>query len=1503
MSEQYPDLGIIQSKDGDYWDVVIPDLDFDTDYALQAGWIYTDKEKGTSELSDRYNFTTIEQPGLLAPYFREQDLDAIGSILYVTWNGQDSSGANYLESILKQVNIWIKGGDFGEQYVQYAGSFTKAGTIQINATKVSDYCVKLQAESKLGKFSSFSNEFCIKLLEQPSPVYDVRHEWIKRDLVLYWKFDVNLPKNSLSDAFAIQLIAAGKDITLYANVDPAKIPPLEHKIIFTEARLAATFGQATAFQTDYDAFIYVRDKNLQTSTVVGYDVTAYVDPLTPPVISAIKGPMSYSVSFTNNSEFDRIYIEDSTNSGATWVDQVSSTSNPVYVPTTNSLTRQVRARFSRVRGGLTGYSNIVSVTPDKIDPTDETPPSVPTVNFVSSTSETISVNIVNADTSTKAHRLRFKESGATLYQTDIVPYTAATTPYTFGGLKPNTTYNISAASYDSLNNLSAFSSDINSVTQSLAANPPSSVSLTAAASGVLGSWTAPATQPARVDRYKIQLWQDLATDVLITTEFAFSTNISFGGLSAGSYYIKVQTQDMYGTLSDPVQSSSVSVSGVEPTDGQVPSSSPAATVNPLYGALEVKWTAITNSDPVTYEIHLSTTNNFTPSVSTLALQVTGTFAIIKTLPGTSTSLTYGTTYYVKILAKDADGPATSYGTQGSGIPSAIDNGDIAANAIRANVIRAGEITADQVNSSALLANKVITVGARSAVVTAASVSAGNITYTTSDTHGFGNGTLVSVTGMSNTAFNITSFAIQSITTNTFVVVVGGSGASGSLSNQTGVATSTVNTAIKIDASGTGLSASPFKLYSGAGTYADAGTNPGTPFYLDTTGKFSLRDRLYFDGAGLTVNGVIKASSGNFDGAMTVNNGTMKIGTSAGGEVGTDGLYINANNYWYSSGNIKIGSASNHLIWGGQTLKVTGEINAASGSISGNLTMTGGGSVIARTVADSNNRVNLSYLGLYAYDASGTESTQIYSNALAGGITFATSAARIGGWTVNQTTISSSGMTLTSGSTPGATSIIAANAGGYVGIKPKGTGANAGKEIVLWAGTSSAPGPNDGSGALRSGFQVNADGELYATGAIISGKLIADSGSSLGGLLGDTSKIYAQNDEPTGGTYKTGDAWIDTNDSNKLYVYDSTKVAPVSKWVLAQDSESARTIANLKNKTYFVGGTTSPTGITGAVSGDLWINSSNKNKPYRYNGSTWDPITDADLATSIANAESALQKTSKFGVDGAIAENLTVRLNDGALGKGAISSSYVNNLTGLTVAKNSYSSTEAGFFLGWELSGTVIYPAINIGTADRYLKYSNKDAILEIKGSIKATTGSFEGDVTAGTGANQIAIGPTGIRHPKFKILTDGTAEFSGTLQAGTILSQGTIIGTGLYLGSTTSATDKILSTGQFSLGNGTLTYSGTAGTAVTLNGSTLAFTGAGNTIFGDDNNYGGDSTVVFNSNAELTRGRAFHYGGGSPPLAGDVSRQVLNKKKTDAAGYNIFDTVYFSPGDIWITVD
>ena len=94
MSERYEDLGITQSQDGDYWDVVIPDLDCSTNYALQAAWIFSDKALGTSEFSDRFNFTT-PGPSRVCPANVAATWDAKAG-LNVTWQKNDTRVKNYV---------------------------------------------------------------------------------------------------------------------------------------------------------------------------------------------------------------------------------------------------------------------------------------------------------------------------------------------------------------------------------------------------------------------------------------------------------------------------------------------------------------------------------------------------------------------------------------------------------------------------------------------------------------------------------------------------------------------------------------------------------------------------------------------------------------------------------------------------------------------------------------------------------------------------------------------------------------------------------------------------------------------------------------------------------------------------------------------------------------------------------------------------------------------------------------------------------------------------------------------------------------------------------------------------------------------------------------------------------------------------------------------------------------------------------------------------------------
>jgi hypothetical protein len=156
MAGQYEDLGIIQSKDGDYFDVVIPNLDLSTEYELQVAWVYSDKTLGISEYSDPYTFVTTGEQPLNKPRFLRSDLTTSFNALIVNWSGLDYLGASY-PSNFARVDIYVKGGTFGSEYV-IAGSFEKAGKKTIIAQS-GTYFVKLRAVSSRGTVSEFSDEW------------------------------------------------------------------------------------------------------------------------------------------------------------------------------------------------------------------------------------------------------------------------------------------------------------------------------------------------------------------------------------------------------------------------------------------------------------------------------------------------------------------------------------------------------------------------------------------------------------------------------------------------------------------------------------------------------------------------------------------------------------------------------------------------------------------------------------------------------------------------------------------------------------------------------------------------------------------------------------------------------------------------------------------------------------------------------------------------------------------------------------------------------------------------------------------------------------------------------------------------------------------------------------------------------------------------------------------------------------------------------------------------
>lgn len=137
---------------------------------------------------------------------------------------------------------------------------------------------------------------------------------------------------------------------------------------------------------------------------------------------------------------------------------------------------------------------------------------------------------------------------------------------------------------------------------------------------------------------------------------------------------------------------------------------------------------------------------------------------------------------------------------------------------------------------------------------------------------------------------------------------------------------------------------------------------------------------------------------------------------------------------------------------------------------------------------------------------------------------------------------------------------------------------------------------NGAGALK--FFLNAtDGTITAEGAItITG------GSGFRNLsdAGAVYQIFFQSTAPTSG-YATGDYWIDSDD-NSLYRRSS------SSWVQIQDDDigqalldaaDAQATADGKIKTFY-----QATAPTAESVGDIWIDSDDNNKPYRWSGSAW-----------------------------------------------------------------------------------------------------------------------------------------------------------------------------------------------------------------------------------------------------------------------------------------------------------
>lgn len=452
----------------DYFEVTITDLNVNTTYPLQFAWVYEDKT--VSEYSATYNVTTLPEPGIATPSAPVVQWASNG-IISISWDGKDSSG-NTMQNY-QQVNIWLKGGYYGDTYIKTAYFFNAAGT-RTFAVPTGTYYAKLQAQSILGELSAFSVESQSVATKPPSPVSSVTGTWVKDDgttktdaLRISFTFDTTAAEtatntNANAAYFKISLTANSRTRIFYSPVNRSSSSQVFY---LTAAENKASFG---LFATSFQISVEVVDSFGNVSTAIPQTSLTYTTPLSVPVITVTPDILGYSVSYTSPAAdlpFDQIYIYESVGGGP--YNQVAQgKSNPLIVSTTNTSTRSVKAVFYDSNGIATADSNIVTnVTPLPAFSADNTAPNAPSAGLTATSgidsSGTIGFNgFINlswtavADATLRGYRIRFRPVTTPASNYSYVDIPTGTT-YRLAGLAVGTTYEVGIASYDEFNNTSA----------------------------------------------------------------------------------------------------------------------------------------------------------------------------------------------------------------------------------------------------------------------------------------------------------------------------------------------------------------------------------------------------------------------------------------------------------------------------------------------------------------------------------------------------------------------------------------------------------------------------------------------------------------------------------------------------------------------------------------------------------------------------------------------------------------------------------------------------------------------------------------------------------------------------------------------------------------------------------------------------------------------------------------------------------------------------------------
>ncbi|NNE47552.1 MAG: hypothetical protein HKN37_12935 [Rhodothermales bacterium] len=361
------------------------------------------------------------------------------------------------------------------------------------------------------------------------------------------------------------------------------------------------------------------------------------------------------------------------------------------------------------------------------------------------------------------------------------------------------------------------------------------------------------------------------------------------------------------------------------TDGLVPSgTAPTPTLTSGPGYLFAKWDHGTNDDQLTYEVHVHTTNDFTPlgGGNTMVLETTSNFAFIRNQSAAigGGPLNYAVTYYVKIVMKDLDGECPNYSVQDSANVPRVETTDIEPLHITTALIADAAVGTLQVDDAAITDAKIGTVSADKLFV-----GTGYL-----DTAVINDGSIAAakIANASITSAQIDTLAASDITTGTFAADRIGAGTIDAqtiiLSNSASsiLKAATGQWEIKGDGSATfaNITITGGSMTGGAITGGSISIGTGNDsFHVNTTGQMWVGNTAYASSPfKVDNNGDVITNDLTVNGTASISATTTLDGTLTVGGFGSGGLFQTAveGNQGVRIGSILGATPSIHLGNGG-----------------------------------------------------------------------------------------------------------------------------------------------------------------------------------------------------------------------------------------------------------------------------------------------------------------------------------------------------------------------------------------------------------------------------------------------------------------------------------------------------------------------------------------------------------------------------------------------------------